>query len=391
LQRYEDHVHSNKTINDIVGANIFGNFKKFSVNIDGFIQHTDPEGSSKTTNRVVNANFVYPLKKNINSRLGISVTDSTDDSFSKQFNLGFDFFNKLSSTTNLTLSPYVQYRKTDYTTSEQREYGAGFMVALNGQNQGFNSNVAYNFQDIENAPNITNINYGLRYHYRVSKNVFSVEFTGIYRDPNNGEMTNSYKIALIWRYYFSKNFKHKKPAKTVSVEQIGTKRLSPEIFSLLQLNLPVSEITDLISSYKIGNFITQGNYLIYEVKMFEEIEKRQRFVIVEKDGKSVKAAVIFNSFSNNNDILRVLKKVNEEIMKYYGSPATFYEEGNLTDNIVNDLRDGTFSRIYEWYLGNGILRVGIPARLDNQVRVEVQFAKDFPPYNYNYWSLEDIK
>jgi hypothetical protein len=52
---------------------------------------------------------------------------------------------------------------------------------------------------------------------------------------------------------------------------------------------------------------------------------------------------------------------------------------------------GRFIWIMEWSRADGIIRYGIPRRLDGQIRMEVQFAGSFPPESDTLWSIERVK
>jgi hypothetical protein len=74
-----------------------------------------------------------------------------------------------------------------------------------------------------------------------------------------------------------------------------------------------------------------------------------------------------------------------------GKPVTFQEEGDFTANLRVDLERGRFVRLYEWATPSGVLRFGIPRRLDRKVRLEIQHAQSFPEARAALWSIEPLQ
>jgi hypothetical protein len=397
LQRFEDNIHTSKTISDIGGLNLLGSYSSpkagpFSYNIDMFIQKTDPDNGEKRTNKVINSNFMFPVFTHLNTRLGFSYMSSDDNTSSKGINFALDISHSLRKTAQTSVSPYMNYKITDYNTSKEDDMEIGLMLGLSGEKHNINGNLAYNYQNVNAGPDIMNINYGLTYQYRYKKSVFSIELTGAHRNPEEGGVTNSYRIAFLFTYYFSKKLTKKKPAYAAQLKPMPMPGLDVGIFSFISLGSPTSDVTALLAKLSSVQPVKYGNALIYEIRIFEEIERRQRLVILEKEGKVEKVAVIFDPVADPANMLKELARVNELMSRKYGSPSSFYEKGEISQNLSQDLSKGTFSRIYEWLLPQGgILRLGIPARVDGVIRIEVQYADSFPPYNYSFWSLETIK
>jgi hypothetical protein len=79
------------------------------------------------------------------------------------------------------------------------------------------------------------------------------------------------------------------------------------------------------------------------------------------------------------------------MINYFGDPSRFYEMGKISDRLFNDINDGSFIRLYEWDTSYGIIRLGIPRRLDRKIEIEIQYAKEFPPVSYTLWGMEEVK
>ena len=48
-------------------------------------------------------------------------------------------------------------------------------------------------------------------------------------------------------------------------------------------------------------------------------------------------------------------------------------------------------RIYEWSTDYGMIRMGIPRRLDDQVRLEILHARFMPPVTQPNWGVEELR
>ena len=87
---------------------------------------------------------------------------------------------------------------------------------------------------------------------------------------------------------------------------------------------------------------------------------------------------------------RTFAEVRRILFDLYGVPEIQIEEGDFTANLRADLNRDAFRRLYEWKTDNGPLRLGIPSRLDGQIRMEITHAKAFPAGYGNGWSYEEF-
>src|SRR5207247_2183194 len=102
-------------------------------------------------------------------------------------------------------------------------------------------------------------------------------------------------------------------------------------------------------------------------------------VVIDPDGHSA------------DDFLRTFERVRQILLDRYGRPSAFLEEGDPGSDVAAAVNGGGFIRISEWSRADGVLRFGIPRRLDGQVRIEIQFAQDFPSLRDTLWSIQEVK
>jgi len=83
--------------------------------------------------------------------------------------------------------------------------------------------------------------------------------------------------------------------------------------------------------------------------------------------------------------------VRRRLVSEFGRPASFFDRGQFSPALASDLSAERFIRITEWDLPEGVLRFGIPRRLDGVVRMELQFARGFPDPQRSDWSLDSVR
>ena len=143
----------------------------------------------------------------------------------------------------------------------------------------------------------------------------------------------------------------------------------------------------------MGTPTPQSPFNIYEVRWFKNIDQRQRLALENKRGKLARSGLVieFQDIGNVDTFRQTFKQVQEALLARYGRFSTFFEKGQFTANLMQDINNDVFIRIYEWETPDGIIRLGIPRRLDRQVRIEVQIAPSFPSVQDTLWSLRAIR
>ena len=89
--------------------------------------------------------------------------------------------------------------------------------------------------------------------------------------------------------------------------------------------------------------------------------------------------------------VQTFERVREILLRRYGTPDERIEQGRFSATLAQDLASGRFARVMQWETPTGVLRFGIPRRADGQVRMEVSHARDFPPIEFENWSLTPVR
>lgn len=137
-----------------------------------------------------------------------------------------------------------------------------------------------------------------------------------------------------------------------------------------------------------------GRAIVFEERFLEALFERQRIVLLATQNRQWldRAAVIISTDRSRGapGLQTQFTRTQNELIRLYGSPRTF-EDGVFGPDAFQAISDGRLIRLAEWRLPEGVLRLGIPQRTDGVVRIEIQYAKRFPPSSDTRWSLEGVR
>lgn len=381
------------------GPLLFGLIKGLTGNLDVFVENIDDEdGTVDQTTLSTSLNLSFPIKRQVNGRIALSYID-TDDEFvsstiTKQTTFALDLTPKLFGI-NTTISPSFTIRHMHAPDTRQTDTAFNLSLNLRKRAHILNMNISFNHQLMSPGADVDTATYSLSYRYITGKNEFGLELGGINREPKPGRSTGSYRAFLFWTYRFDISKKMKKKVNRAElVEQQGARRrFDPSILGRLVPGLKIKEAIKILARFGIKSPTPQGNLLIYEIRLFDEIEQRQRLVLVTENGRLKKTAFLieYERVGRPYDFMQTFEWVKELLITYFGMPTRFYEKGKISADLFEDINRDAFIRIYEWVTPYGILRLGIPRRLDKKIEIEIQYAKGFPPVNYTLWGMEQVK
>jgi len=396
--RRNDLGRANPTDASLFGANLTGPLGSLDVFRQDAKNRTD---SIDNLTHNVNLNVNIPKIAGWTGRLGYQYLNffnrlpDAGDSASHQFSLSADHLldflgcrgavtpgvvlRKINSDTgdSFDVSPTIAFRLTrgphslDYTLSrtDQRRY-------------------------VTDGIDMITTTQALNYRFTLNNHSFGLELSSGYQNPDPGQTIDYYKLAAFWTYSFDK------PAKTPGRGKAAEERREiPEMpakaFDLASFapGAKMDEAEKQLIAKGIVNPVRQENFLLYETRVFDEIDLRQRLVLIQKNNALNRSAVIidFAYLEQPDDIMQTFQRILSILLDRYGNPSSFYEKGETGGRLLSDIRNGRFIRLTEWSRPGGVIRFGMPRRLDGQVRMEIQFAESFPPLSETLWSLEEIK
>lgn len=373
----------------------------FSVNgplgsLDAFGQ--DITSEDKATDRItstVSANINIPAIAGWKGRLGGQFQDLSDrvtggvDVRTRQISFSADrsvHFIGFSG----SVTPGILYRQTDNPTAKTQEILPTLILGLKSGAHSLDYNLSWSDmrRPYDGGIDVGTVNQGFNYRYTTERSVLGVEILYGQRDPDPGQKTGSYKLGAYWTYYFDKPAKiatGKKPKpEELTLEQDSESAIpalvNVDIAALIP-GMKIEKAVELLKAKGIVNPIRDDVYLTYETRVLEEIEQRQRLVLIQENKILKKAVVIidFNAIDRPEDMLQTYQLVQSILLDKYGNPTSFTSRGELSQTFFQDVRDGKFVRSNDWERPGGKLRFGIPKRLDGLVRLSIEFAESFPP------------
>ena len=118
---------------------------------------------------------------------------------------------------------------------------------------------------------------------------------------------------------------------------------------------------------------------------------RQRLALVDTAGQLDAATLVigFTDNANPSSMASDYARVRDRLLQRYGPPQVSRESGLFKANLNAEMAMGRFERSLEWRTQGGLLRFGVPRRLDGQVRMEVVHATSLPPGSD--WGLEALR
>ncbi len=396
LQHFRDALESDnpfdtRTLGASLSGNLLGkNFKRVNGSLSGFLQLSDNANNSVDRQTAsLNTNINFPLISAWTGTSGFSynkIDDSIGAGDRESLNLRLGAIHRIAwSGLNGQISPSINLRKIT-TTSTSRDTSFGLAASVSKGNHNVSMNTRYN----QNRPGVaadTDIaNLSVNYRYRQKRSTYGIEFSQDNRDPVNEESSSGMRLALFWSYNFDKTFRTKSLSASEHLIASPSSNLDILIFSHGQQLSKINVLPQL-------SFSQLGNFMVSETVLLNESDQRQRLVI-RQVGDEVDFSVLiidFDDVGNLDSAAQIFEQTRRLLVNRYGAADTFFERGEFDANLAAQVNSDTFIRIMQWNTDKGILRFGIPRRLDGQVRMELHYAERFRATTDTLWSVEEIQ
>ena len=384
---------------NLSGPMLTGVVDNMSGSINAFIQNR--EDRVKTTDQdttSVTLNLSKPIYAGWNGSLGLfyqhidNHITGLSDITTKQVHLSGDHTVEIFGFKG-SVAPGFVLRKIDDSLLETLTLNPTLGLNLEKGRHSITDNIFFEGQDRHTAAgtDVDTFTHNFSYQYRTGNNTLGLEYVHENRDPDPGEETESYVVGAFWTYTFNKRL-HRKPKETPPPAAVSTEG---EAFTLAALvpGTDLALVKRTLERAGIRGGIARPNVIVYDTRLLDELEQRQRLVLVHQAGRLTKSALIvdFDYVGGPADIMETFARVRNLFVDRYGRPSSFYEKGDAGENLAKDINSSTFIRIVEWNITGGTVRFGIPRRRDRQVRMEVQFSKAFPSPTQTLWSIENVR
>ncbi len=399
-----DPVDTNTVGFKLNGPLLAGIDDKVSGSISAYVQDIESRTeASDTTTQNFTASIRRPLYAGWNGQVDIfcrnqiNQVHGANDTFTRQVTLGVDHDLKLLGFEG-NVRPGIMIRQTDNIDSGTDDLSPTFAANLKRDNHSVGYNMGYRVQNrrVTSSTDIKTFSQKFNYRYTTENNTFGVEVDSADRNPDPGSVSKSLRLAVFWthqigaRFGFKKLFRKKRGRQSVAYTLPDSSSGGTVDLSEISPGVGIETIKEVLARSNITGAYEQTGLVTYEVTLLDEIVQRQRLALVHEDGVLQKAALIIE-FDDTDEIMRTFERVRKELMDRYGNPTKFFDEGDASAELVADINSSRFIRIVEWSRPGGIIRYGMPRRLDGRIRMEVQFADSFPPKSDTLWSIERVK
>lgn len=230
----------------------------------------------------------------------------------------------------------------------------------------------------------------LAYRYTMPQDRLGAELTTNYRNPSPGARTEAYRIAFTWTHLLEK----------AQFAELGRAPLGPApagaTLDLREIapGRPLATLQGRFDSLGVRPSTAPApGLLVYDYRVLDEITQRQRVAVRAAAGDVELTALLidFEDVGNVDSMAQTFERVRQALIRRYGAPASVFNRGEFRPTLADDLQTEQFIRLTEWRLPEGVLRFGIPRRLDRLVRMEVQLARSFPAPTETRWSVEEAR
>ena len=413
VQRFLDGKETdNSSTTDVIGLSLAGPspvklIRGLNMFLDGFMQAVENE--AKTTDRrmhSVRLDLNAPISSDWSGRAGLSTQKVRNKLDATQTTSTYDA--QLGATRRLaflgfagSIAPGIVLRKIKNASSTEDQLGLSLSGSLtkNAHSLAMSGRIFQQDQHVAGSEDLATNSLNLAYRYATGPHTLSLEADLQYRDPEDRQSSAGYLISLQWTFSFGKPARAPRKAPGVALAASEGTGREESLRYAVRLDLknlrPGMSLAQAKASLAAAG-ISEGTELpgatVYEAPLFEELLMRQRLVLVHEAGRIKKTAVIveLTDMGDPDTAMQSYERIRRALMNLYGRPKTF-ERGQLSGIFASDINSGRVIRISEWETEAGAIRLGIPRRLDGQIRIEVQHAEQFPPFLETLWSVEIVQ
>ncbi|MBL1142494.1 MAG: hypothetical protein HND53_10725 [Proteobacteria bacterium] len=408
VQFFEDALETtNTTSTRTYGVNFTGPLlKKYYPDVNGsldaFMQKRDNQtGAIDTFTRNLNLSLTKPLRHGWVARTSVFLQNVDDESttnadiFTRQFTLSADHAISIAGFKGV-ISPGILLRAIRKSTNFSTDASPTLAMSLNRGPHALRADYSGLFQgrDITTSgADIDTHQLNMDYQYSKRQHLFGLEANFFGRDTDITDSTDAYRISAYWTYNFDRP--------PVTVARTTTSQLSPGEVSVevdatiigLAPGATEDNVNTALSRAGISGGVSQSGFVVYETPLLNDVFHRQRIALEFAVGSLERSALIidFDNVGDRDTTLQTYERTKQTLIKQLGNPTRVFERGDFTTSFIGDVNAQRIIRIVEWSTPQGVIRFGIPRRLDGQVRMEIQHARKFPQIRDTLWSIEDIR
>ncbi len=356
--------------------------------------------TSVSQTRVMDINLAAPLENDWNGRAGIvikslrDIVNTTGNSLTRELSFGGDhplIYNNWKGT--ITPTYRLTFIKENDVVSRSHNPTLSLNLIDGQHSAGMVASVTKTY-DAGTADDYEEYSFDANYGYNLGAHNFRAETSILKRNTVWAGSNRDLKFGVSWNYNYDKPSGSTSsdkglgvitPASVAESDTLDVRTLVP--------GLSLKDTLARLNRLNIKDGAKQPGEQIFETRLLENIQARQRLVIQHSNGSVTRTGSVieFDDTTNVASTERAFKQVRSALFSRYGQPSNIVEKGDFSTSIASELRSGEFVRIYEWNAPGGIIRFGIPSRLDSSVRMEIQHAGSLPPTANSNWSMETVR
>lgn len=410
--RLQQFVDSRGTVNpsttQVAGVNLSGALlpflaPKLSGNVDIFNQNVFNRAlTSNATVQAMTLSLNHPLAGGMNGRVSASFNDTNNRvaggfvSISKTLGADLDMPVKAWGFTG-NLSFGLQYRRAMPNSSGQEAWAPRLATQLVRGPHSLSLDWSSQRQNMlaPGAVDVISSTPNLSYRYQTGQHVLGLEYNYNLRKPQPGLATEGERVSAFWTFNFDQPARvstvvqgaHAAPIPTPAVRATQV----PGFFSL-KPGMTLTDAKNLLGEQGIRTSVDLEGLKVFEATALPQLSQRQRIGLAHEAGDVDTLALVLDvdNPADGIGLIRQYEEVRRVFLDSLGNPSEFLDRGDVVPNVADAIRAGTFIRLTEWRVAGGTVRMGLPQRLDGQVRIEIQYTR-LPLTSQTRWSLEALR
>jgi len=300
-----------------------------------------------------------------------------------------------------SIKPGISYRNVDAGFSEGDEWSPTIAINLSNSVHTIQASLDYFDQsrDAAGSQSVDTISAGLHYHYRLQQHEIGIDANWYDREPNNARDTETNRVAVYWTWYFDKQASadtlSRVPASDFDpiASLDGPMALNADLLQRVVPGQPLAAVLNKLSQSGAPSPARVADTFIYEMQLLQSVYNRQRVALTHRDGVITKVALIvdFEDDGSARSAQQSFERVREELIQQWGAPDNTVESGDFASDFSTEINSNQLIRNSEWQSTAGVLRLGIPRRIDSAVRIEIQHASGFASARNTLWSINEAR
>lgn len=372
--------------------------------LDAYIQNTDNElVTSSQLTQTLNLNLNAPLGRGWSGRLGMFIQNNENrlasfgDRMTRQLNIGVDRMFAINGWQGY-FTPGLTMRTERKGGNYSNDISPSLALRINKDSHSINMNYGSLVQNrslLLNGIDVDTHTFNLDYRFSIRRHTVGIEANLYNRQSQPGNSTEAYRVSLYWTMNLDRSpagtvFSRRSSAPAVATVEAGALNIS---LNTLGPGATGADVRDQLAAANINQASEQGGFLVYEADVLPDIFHRQRLAMQFVGGVISRTVIIidFDDVGNRDSNAQTYEQIRQSLIRELGSPARTYDEGEFSPNLVTDVNSQRFVRITEWNTPKGVIRFGIPRRLDGLVRMEIQHATAFMPPGDTLWSIDEVR